>query len=324
MADKKIIFAMKNFEWIIDFATFAFFGILIPGFFTFNNFVYLLSISSMIGILVLGQSICLLAGNFDMSLAQTAGLSVLITGLLFTRWMPNCFPAALAIPFTIIIGALLGAVNGFFVGKLRMNSFLITLSTYLVYMFMKYYLLLVPLRRFELPYTFMILGSKVGVLYIDILVFLVLAVFLYFFLTRTSFGFWVYASGGDYETAKVLGIPTRNVIFATYAIAGAIAGIAGLVYAGFSGAITNSLCNGEVFWSFAGAIIGGISLRGGRGSIVGAVGGSIFIGIIDVGTTLLEVPPTLRNVVKGLLVLVAILVDRWREKTLIKLLTPQK
>lgn len=319
-----MLFFVKNLVWIMVLLLFAFFGVAIPGFFTVHNFLYLLSTSSLAGILVLGQAVCLLSGNLDMSLAHNAGLSVVITGLLFTTWMPDVFPAPLAILFPIIIGALLGSINGFFVGKLRMNSFLVTLSTYLVYMYLQYYLLLVPIRRWELPYTFMLLGYSVGDFYANIFVFLAIAVALFLFLRYTPFGSSVYATGGDYETAKALGIDTKNVVFILYILAGAIAGIAGLAYAGFAGAITNNLAGGDIFWSFAGAIIGGISLHGGRGSISGAVGGSIFIGMASVGTCLLSIDPTLRNVVKGVLVLMAILIDRWREKTVTRLLTPDK
>lgn len=320
-----MLLVARHLIWFINLGAFLLFGILIRGFFTVRNLIFVVYTSSLVGFLVFAQSLCLISRNFDLSVDRIACLSVLIVGVLTVRWIPGYIPAELVIVLTMAVGAVLGSVNGFFVGKLRINSFLVTLSTYLIYMYVAYSIIAVPIAGYELPYLFLFLGGeKIGLIPVSIFVLLGVALFLEFILKRTTFGLRIFAVGGDYEGAKMLGIDTENTVFWVYTIVGAISGLAGLIYAGFAGAITNALASGEFTWSFAGAIIGGVSLLGGRGSMIGALGGTLLIGTFDLGTGLLMIPPNLRNVIKGLMVLVAILIDRSREKWIDRLLMPEK
>ena len=321
---KKIgLFVLENLVWFLTLAIFIAFGLFIEGFLTLKIVYFILYISSPVGILVLAQSLCLLSGNFDLSIAQNAGLSALIIGLIIGREMPGVIPTPLAISLVPFLGGVLGAVNGFFVGKVRINSFLVTLSTYLIYQFLAYYFLTQPIPGYYLPAGFLALGGlKVGPVYITFYAFLLIAIILSFILKHTAFGVKIYAVGSDYDIAKTAGINTAQVVFWVYVIAGILAGIAGLAYAGFGGAISNSMAGGEVFWSFAGAIIGGISMRGGRGKILGAMGGSILLGVIGSGVVLLDITATLRDVIKGLVVLAAVLIGKYRTIAIDRLLMP--
>lgn len=317
------LFVLENLVWFLTLAIYIAFGLMIKGFLALNIFYFILYISSPIGILVLAQSLCLLTGNFDLSIAQNAGLSALIIGLIIGREMPGVIPTTLAIALVPLLGGVLGAVNGFFVGKVKINSFLVTLSTYLIYQFLAYYLLTQPIPGYYLPAGFLALGGwKLGPIYVIFHTFLLIAVILSLILKNTAFGVKIYAVGSDYEIAKTAGINTEQIVFWVYVIAGVLAGIAGLAYAGFGGAISNSMAGGEVFWSFAGAIIGGISMRGGRGKILGAMGGSILLGVIGSGVVLIDITATLRDVIKGLVVLAAVLIGKYRTSAIDRLLMP--
>ena len=314
------LFIARHFTWFLVIGLFFVLGMVRITFLRAETISYMLYISSLTGFLIFGQAVCLISGNFDLSIARVAGISVLLGALILTRWLPGT-PAILAIIFVVGFGALLGFGNGILVGKLGVNSFLATLSTYLVYLYLAYYLLSAPIGGYELPSTYMWLGSaEIGGINVSFIVFVVIGLFLHFILRRTSFGIGIYATGADPEKARALGINTGNIVLYSYTTAGALGGVAGLAYVGFTGCVTNSIAMGEVFWTFAGAIIGGISLRGGRGSIISVIGGSIFIGLVTTGVLVFDIVPTLRMVVAGIVILASILISRvreiWEEKLL--------
>ncbi len=268
----------------------------------------------------MGQALCLISGNFDLSIGRIAGISTLMGALILTRWLPGT-PGILAIIFVVVFGALLGAVNGFLVGKAGINSFLVTLSTYIIYLYLAYYLLSAPIGGNQLPSIYMWLGrAEIWGINVAFIVFVIIGLFLHFILRRTSFGISIYATGANTEIARALGINTANIVLYVYAIAGALGGVGGLAYVGFTGSVTNSIAMGEVFWTFAGAIIGGIALRGGRGSMINVIGGSIFIGLVTTGVLVFDVVATLRMVIAGIIILASILMSRgielWEEKLL--------
>lgn len=307
------IFILRHLIWFLVIGTFLFFGIVQRGCFTLSFVELVLFFSSYLGILVLGQGICLLSGHFDLSIAQNAGFSVLIVAELLV-WFPDVIPLPLAILLVPLIGGGLGAVNGFFIGKVGINSFLVTLSTYLIYKSIPYYISIFPISGSALPEGFLSLSTiKIFSFHLSILLFFAIAIVLYFILRWTTFGYKIYSIGGDPEISKRLGINTGNTTFYVYTLIGILAGIGGLMYAGFAGTITNSLADGEVFWTFAGAIMGGISIKGGRGSIIGVVGGIILISTIKAGVVVLDINPNLRIVILGGMVLVAILINKMRD-----------
>ena len=314
------LFIVRNFSWFLAIGVFILLGIVRTTFLRINTISYMLYISSLTGFLIFGQAICLISGNFDLSIARIAGISVLTGALIMTRWAPNT-PPFLAVIFVVIFGAVLGFINGILVGKIGVNSFLATLSTYLIYLYLAYYLLSAPIGGDKLTKTYLWLGSaEIGGINISFIIFVLLGLFLHFILRRTSFGIKIYATGADPEVSKALGIDTGNVVLFSYTIAGALGGIAGLAYAGFTGSVTNSIAMGEVFWTFEGGIIGGISLRGGRGSMINVIGGAIFIGLVTTGVLVFDIVATLRMVIAGGIILISILISRarelWEEKLL--------
>lgn len=316
---------LENLVWFIAVIIFIIFGLAAEGFFTLRILFFILYISSPVGLLVLAQALCLLSGNFDMSLAQIAGLSVLIVGLIMGRGFTGMILVPIAIALVPIVGGILGAVNGYFVGFMQINSFLVTLSSYLIYQFSAYYLLTQPITGYYLPAAFLALGGqRLGPIYIVFYALLAVSLILHFMFKFTGFGTKIYAVGSDMEASRTLGVNNQTIIFWVYVLAGMIAGLAGLAYAGFAGAITNSLANGEVFWSFAGAIMGGISMRGGRGKILGALGGAFLLGVIGAGVVALDVTPTLRDVIKGFVVLASVIISKYRDYWIDRILIPEE
>ncbi len=302
------LFFIDNLVWFINIGLYIFFAVLNPkGFLTFQNVEFILYTSSMIGMLVFAEAIILTTGNMDLSLAQNAGLSAMVggfvTGVLFTN-----LPGWVGILIVIGTGAALGAVNGLLVGKIGYNAFLATLATFLIFDWTTSWI-----RRgaiVNLSNTFLAPGrAQVGGIHVAIFIFVGVVIALHLLLRKTKFGLHIYSTGGNPDTTEMMGINVGNVLLWVFTMGGAMAGMAGLLYAGYVTSVTSTLAEGVIFNAFAGAIIGGISLRGGRGRITGAMGGVILLGILEAGLTMLNVSPSVRGVLTGIVLLVAIFIN---------------
>lgn len=320
VSQRRILLTLiDNIVWVIAIGFFIFFSLMLGNiFFNLTNLHFILYLSSIIGLLVLAEGIALISGNFDLSVAQITGLTAVVNGVLII----NGLPGEVAIFSIILIGAGLGAVNGFFVGKMGLNPFLVTLSTFLMFDWLTF--IIRKTSILSLPDIYMLPGSgKVGGIYMAILIFFATVIILFYILRKTTFGNHIYATGGNPAASKMCGINTGNIVFWVFVIAGALSGLSGLLYTGYAGAVTSTLADGQVFMAFAGAIIGGISLAGGRGKATGAVGGVILLGIIDAGLMMMMISPEVQGYFTGLLVLAAILINRFMEKQRNRMLMPR-
>jgi len=307
--------------WLIIAGAFIFFSCTIPRFLTFKNVLFILYVAAPLGLLVFGEAVCLLGGNMDLSLSENAGFTAMIVGVMLVDWAP-WLPGWTGIILMALVGAGLGAVNGFFVGKVKINPFLVTLSTFLIYNWMTYYL-----RRgaiIKMPGALLIPGGgRIGGVFIAIPILIGMAIFLYFILDHTRFGSHIRAIGGNSDAANMLGINVGNTHFWIFTIAGALAGVAGLLYTGYLKCIPSTIAEGDIFLAFAGAIIGGVSLRGGRGSAIGALGGVLLMGVINAGCTMTAMEPALRGVLNGFILLTAILINKTRANLRDRILMPK-
>ena len=316
---KFMLLLIEHLIWVLIVFVFLLFSLFIRNFFTLRNLHYILYMASLLGLLVFAQSITLLSGNMDLSISQNAGLSAILVGVIMVDWMP-WLPGWTGIIMILAIGGLLGAFNGFFVGKLKINPFLVTLSTYLMFNWLTYFI-----RKgaiVDVPPALIFLGGgKIGEIYIAIFVLIALCTFLYFVLDHTRFGSYIRAVGGNADSAEMLGIKTGKIKFWVFTIGGLLAGGAGLIYIGYLKTIPSTIAEGDIlFLAFAGSIIGGVSMSGGRGSIFGALGGIILIALIQAGTTMTAMDPTLRGFLNGVILLIAILINKSREMLRDKLL----
>ncbi len=312
---------VENLIWVIILFIFCVFSAIIPNFLSISNIHFMLYVASPLGMLVFAEALALISGNMDLSISQNTGLSSMLVGVIMVQWLPF-LPGWVGIILLILVGAVLGSVNGFFVGKLNINPFLITLSTYLIYDWMTYYL-----RRGAIVNVSnaMIFPGGSTVLGIHAAIFFLFSVciILLFVLQQTRFGGYIRAMGGNAEAARMLGISLSWMNFWVFTITGALAGISGLLYIGYLESIPSTIANGDdIFLAFAGAIIGGVSLRGGEGSVFGALGGVLLLGVIDAGTTQMAMDPALRGVLNGLILLGAILINKYRVRLRDKILMP--
>ena len=246
----------------------------------------------------------------------------MLTGALTVQWLPF-LPGWSGVILVVLIGALLGSVNGFFVGKVGINPFLVTLSTFLMYNWLTFAINRGAISNVSSALVFLGGGQVLGIFF-AIFVMLAVCLCLGFILTRTRFGGYVHAMGGNSEAAKTLGISLPWMNFWVFTIAGALAGLSGLLYIGYLKSIPSTIAGGDdIFLAFAGAIIGGVSLKGGEGTMTGALGGVLLLGIIDTGTAMTLINPAVRGFLNGLILLGAILINKYRVELRDRILIPK-
>ncbi|HWA80553.1 MAG TPA: ABC transporter permease, partial [Acetobacteraceae bacterium] len=264
-------------------------------FLTTANFSNILQQSSELAVLVIAESIILIAGKFDLSLESVVGLAPMVSAWLIVKdtTMGGSgvgLNPGLAIALLFLVGALVGLMNGFLVVRLQLNAFIVTLA------------MLILLRGvtlgitdgktlFELPAAFLYLGTAKW-LTIPISVWLAGALYLVFglFLRYHRVGRALYAIGGNPEAARVAGIQVERITWGAYIVGGVLAALAGLMLTGRIASVVSSQGQNMIFYVFAAAVIGGISLNGGRGRLLGALTGVLLLGILQNVLTLALVP----------------------------------
>ncbi|MEU4366581.1 ABC transporter permease [Micromonospora chersina] len=279
-----------------------------------DNLINIAQTMSEIALLVLAQTIVLVAGKMDLSLESTFGLAPGVaawltvavgaghgTGLLSGAW---------SIPITLLVGALIGIANAALIVRFGLHGFIVTLG------------MLIVLRGlltgisggqtfFNLPESMMYLGTAVW-LGVPASIWICLALFVagIILLGYTGFGRSLYAIGGNVDAAKAAGIRTDRVLWAALIIASVLAALGGLLLSGRLASVAASQGNGAIFTVFAAAVIGGVSLNGGKGTMFGAFTGILLLFMIQNVLTLAGVPAQWIGALNGAIILVALVVSR--------------
>lgn len=306
---------LDNLIWALLLVAGVAFSLLTTRFLTVNNLVNVLVHSSVLGIMVIGQSFTLITGNFDLSAESTLGLVAVAGAFLMTAagepsngsgLMLN--PAA-AVVAMLALGLLIGAVNGVLITRLHMNNFVVTLSMLIIVRGFAF-LLTQGKTVTRLPDSFKVLGhGSLGPVPISVIV-LIAAFLVASLITRsTRFGRDLYAVGGNREAALASGIDPDRRIVQVYLISGALAAFAAWVELGRLGVGATRIGEGMIFEIQAAAVIGGISLFGGRGTMIGALGGVLLLSFINSGLNLMRVSGFAIDMVRGIVILAAMLLD---------------
>ena len=266
---------------------------------------------SFVGLVALGQTLVLLIGGIDLSVGAAAGLSGIVGAWMLTSVGVHPY---LVLPLTMMFGMLLGLINGGFIAGLRLNPFIVTLATWEIYAGMTLVLTkgypITPLGE-----TFTIFGKGVilGVP-LPIIFYVVIGALLIWMLTQTRFGRNIFAVGGNREAAILAGIRVRRVELIVYGLAGSLASLAGILYASRLDAAQPSVGEGWLMGAITAAILGGTSLRGGQGSIVGTMLGALLLVVLSNAIGLANVNAYWQRVIVGFVVLLAVLVDLFRRR----------
>lgn len=268
--------------------------------------------AAFVGLVALGQTLVLLVGGIDLSVGAAAGLSAIVGSIALTQWGFNPW---LVIPFTMLFGFALGSINGVLIAGLRLNPFIVTLATWEIFAGMTLVITEgYPIRPLGPAFTVFGQGKILG-MPIPVVVFLASAIILIWMLHQTRFGRNIFAVGGNRDAAVLAGIRVRAVEFFAFGLAGMFAALAGILFASRMDAGQPSVGEGWLMGAITAAILGGTSLRGGQGSIVGTVLGALLLAVLANGTVLMNVSGFWQRVIVGCVVLIAVLVDLLRRRS---------
>ncbi|TWP54153.1 ABC transporter permease [Lentzea tibetensis] len=262
--------------------------------------------SAALGIVAVGQTIVLLVGSLDLSVAYLISLCSLVAAETMAGQEGMVLPAVLAVLGVCVV---VGLVNGLVVSLLRVNAFIATLGMALL-------LRGVIDDQYDGPagqvaQGFQRIGyDRIGPIPVAALLMGAVALVAWFVLTRTKLGYRIYAVGGDVEVARLSGIRTAPVVVTAHVLCAVCAGVAGLFLASRLGAGTPTVGTdgGYDLESIAAAVLGGTALAGGKGGVVGTISGVLLLAVLDSVFNALEVDPFFKNVVRGTVIIVAVAV----------------
>lgn len=331
-----IEFVLKRFIWFVLALTLIIFGLTIPNYLSSDNIINILITGTVLGVMVIGQGLCLMSRKLDLSAEGTVSLVTVMAAWLMLPYREMDLAQAggigwelspaIVIPLILGMGALIGFINGFMIMKLKMNFFIVTLAMQLVLRGAGFVISQGAIMP-GTPDGFNWLGGgRIGAIPISVIATLGLYVVFGFVMLRTEFGRKVYAIGANEDAARASGFnPTRTVII-VYTVSGFLAALAGWMLLGKLETSVPNLGEGLTLNVVAAAVIGGISLKGGEGSIIGAFAGVLFLSMVNNALNLMNVDPLWVNAVRGLIILVALILDaqksRYRRRTQVTETTP--
>ncbi len=287
-----------------------------PAFLTLSNFAGIGQQSSALGVVVVGESLILLIGGMDLSLEGTFGLAPMVAAWLIVPVSGfgdglDLSPY-LGIVILLAVGAAVGLVNGLLIVKARLNGFIVTLGMTIVLAGLQNGIVKAQ-TLFNLPAPFGYLGSaSYGQVPVSLIVAVVIFILTGLFLRYHRTGRAIYAIGGNAAAARAAGVKIERVKLGVYVAGSVLAAVGGLMEAGRVSAVTGQqgYQEGIIFNVFAAAVIGGVSLKGGRGNMIGAASGVILLGIVQDILDLANVSNYWIEAIDGVVILFALVLAR--------------
>jgi ribose transport system permease protein len=305
-------FLLDHLVWLILAIILVIFSLTIDRFFQLGIFLNILQHATFVGLIAIGLSFCIVAGHMDLSVE-----SVMAFAAMLAAWLAASRGSAsgleldtwLTLVLAMAFGAAAGAFNGVLVIRFQINAFIVTLATYIAIRGLG--LVLTGGRSmYGLPDDFRGVASAT-VLGLPLLVVISLIAYVVFhvILTRTRFGRYVYLVGGNPTAPFRAGIKVERVLFTVFVMSGVLAAIAGWLLAARTNGATPNLGLGMLFEAFAAVVIGGVSLRGGVGRLSGVFAGVLLLSSIDTAINVMGLEPYYMQVIRGGLMLLAVLLD---------------
>lgn len=309
----KTKFDLSKYTTLIAFAIlFVALTFLSPNFLTSNNLLQVLRQISINGLIASGMTYVILTGGIDLSVGSTLAFSSMSTVLLLNSGIP----VYIAILLGLLIGFAIGATNGFFIAKMKLQPFIVTLATMTIVRGLTLVIsksMPVAVTSQKEAYQYIGQGYILGIP-LPVIIFLITVAIFGFVLFKTTFGKKLYATGGNEEVARLSGIKTDKVKIIVYGLSGLMAALAGIILTSRLDSGQPLLGSGYELDAIAAVVIGGTSLVGGKGSIMGTFIGVLIIGILNNGLNLLNVQSEYQEIVKGAVILLAVLLDRFKKE----------
>lgn len=310
----------RNFVWVLLAMIVVGGTIANPLFLRPANIFNILVAASSLGCLVLAQSVVLITGNMDLSTEANMVFTAIVAGIMLLAPATDGVltngglgaPWPLVIPVMFVLSTLVGTLNGIMVARLRMNPFMTTLG---VLVGLTGLSLLIGQARHVVGIDpgFRWAGSgTIGPVPVSVFVLGAAFIAVGLMLRNTVLGRYLYAVGSNRVAARAAGVPDVRIIVVAYAISGLLCGLAAFLLVGRLGTASPAISSGNLFVSIAAAVLGGVSLFGGRGTVMGMLGGLLLMGTITNALNLADISSNLVNVVTGTVILIAVFVDALR------------
>lgn len=271
---------------------------------TVQNFAMISRQITTVGIVSIGMTLVLVTGGIDLSVGAILSFAINIGGLLIIRGLP----IAITYPFILLLGAIMGTINGLLIVWLKVPAIIVTLGTMNIF---RGAIMIITRGKYmtQIPDKYLWIGSG----YTPFVIFVILLVIFEFTLRRTRFGRNIVAIGSNEQSALYSGVPVNWFKILVYLLSGIFSALAGIIFIGRSGFIQPQAGIGYEMNSIAAVVIGGTSIYGGSGTIIGTFLGSFLMGLILAGITMLAVNAYWQGVINGLLIILAISFDTLRQ-----------
>jgi ribose/xylose/arabinose/galactoside ABC-type transport system permease subunit len=292
---------------------FVFFSLVSNHFLTPENLLNVTLQTSIIAIIAVGMTFVILTAGIDLSVGSLVALTGVVTAWILKFNLPPTWGLGLAIFGGLLAGMISGVTAGFFITCFRVTPFIATLALMTIWRGLAYiWVEGRPIWGLPLQFDFLGSGRLAGIPFPS-LVMLAVYVLAWFTLQHTQFGRNVYAVGGNAEAARLAGIPTQKILLRVYMICGALASLSGILLAS---RMSSGQPNAGLMYELdviAAVVVGGTSLFGGRGSVAGTFIGAMLIGVLRNGLNLTGVGSYVQQVVLGVVILLAVLLDQLKK-----------
>ncbi|GFI10655.1 ribose import permease protein RbsC [Lachnospiraceae bacterium] len=299
-------FARKYGILIVLVAMWSILMIVSPTFRTTKNAVNILRQVSVNGIIAIGMTFVIMTGGIDLTVGSLVAVAGVVSGSILVANPSNVI---LAVAAGIVVCALFGAMNGFFVAYMEVPPFVATLAGMTIARGFAY------VYSDGKPYTLASEGfSWIGKGMAPIVIFIIILIVCHMFLSKMKFGRYIYAVGGNVKAAEASGVKVKHILMRVYILSGVLTGIAGIVLASRTNSGQPAVGTGYETDAIAAAVIGGTSMTGGIGTIPGTLIGILIIGTLNNGLNLLDVSSYYQQIIKGLIILGAVCFDIMSKK----------
>jgi ribose transport system permease protein len=312
-------FVLDNLVWFMLLAVLAVFSAFVPNYFQISIFTNIIEASSVLGVMSIGLALVIIAGHMDLSVESVAALSAMVMGIIFcsagigigVQLQPDWLAVPASLALALGVGALIGAFNGYLIVKVKMNAFIVTLASYI---WVRGLVLAISGGRSaqDLAPAIRYFGIQ-RVLGIPLTAWIAILCFVVFSFIMAKFGRHLIMIGGNENATFRAGIRVNRILIIAFILAGCIAGLSGWLLAVRTSGATANLGVGLLFNAFAAVVIGGVSLKGGVGALPGVYAGVLLLSSINTAINLMGLPANFTQVIHGLLVLAAVLLDTFKQ-----------
>lgn len=307
-------FIKANMMWMILILIVIVFAILSPNFRSFTNLMNILTQNAYFVVATIGVALIMISGGTDLSVGQI--LAVIGVGIALL--MKSGVPVPLALVIGLAIGAVLGGFNGLCSNVLKIHSMIVTLATMTMFKGISF-ILSGSKSYYDFSKDYLAIGQGyAGPVSVPVIIMIIVAIIISFVLSKTVFGRFIYAVGGNPETARLAGVNVNKIKILTFMLAGVLFGISAVILTSRGGSASSSIGPGVEFDAITACVLGGVSFIGGAGKVTDAIVGCLILGVLTNGMQMIGLDVNSQYVIKGVLLLASIGYDTYQQQAKVR------